>query len=201
MIKRDRTILGLSAAIALLLALAVTLTVQAKGNFTSLLIFNLSTGEIRQLEDPKLLSFFALSDFKEGLKEAPSHSGQGYEIWRLAEGQQGGGLFAIDHLHYYPPGSQPNGYVFYDGLVNGTSEYDQRWFPSTAEGDALFEVAIAHPANETPIQWSWLVATIAALILGIIAVFTLARRRATANHQHSLDKIPKQNNFPERRVS
>lgn len=189
--KHGRAIFRLSGAIALLSVLAVAVTAQAKGNFTSLLIFNLSTGEVRQLEDPRLLPFFALSDFKEGIKEAPIHTGQGYEIWRLGERQQGSGLFAIDHLHYYPPGSQPHGYVFYDGLVNGASEYDQLWFSSTTEGDALFQGAIARPANATPVKWPWLVAVTAALILGIIAGFTLAKRRATAAYQHSMHEIAK----------
>lgn len=183
--KHARIILGLSVAIALFATFAVAVTAKAKGNFTSLLIFNQSTGEVRLLEDPKLLSFFAFSDFKEGMKEAPTH-GLGYEIWRLHDGQQRGGLFAFDHLHYYPRGSQSNGYVFYDGIVNGRSEYDQLWFPSTAEGDVLFEKEIAHPANAMPFQWSWGLVAFAALVFGIIAGFTLAKRRATALAQHSI---------------
>jgi hypothetical protein len=176
--------LGVSFTIALISVFAIIVTAKAKGKFTSLLILNLSTGEVSQHENPKLQSFFAFSDFRDEVKEAPTH-GQGYEIWRLGKGQQDNGLFAIDHLYYYPPGSQANGYVFYDGLVNGYSEYDQHWFPSTAEGDALFEESIVHPSNDKPLQWPWMVATLAALIFGIIAGFKLARRHSTAISQHS----------------
>jgi hypothetical protein len=41
-------------------------------------------------------------------------------------------------LHYYPD----SGYVFYDGIVNGSSEYDGKWYTANPNIKSVFEAAL-----------------------------------------------------------
>ena len=48
-------------------------------------------------------------------------------------------FFAFDRLHYYPD----TGFVYYDGLVNGSSEYDGKWYTAKPEIKTVFESALS----------------------------------------------------------
>jgi hypothetical protein len=44
----------------------------------------------------------------------------------------------FDRLHYYPE----TGFVFYDGIENGDSEYDGEWYTANPEIKTVFESAL-----------------------------------------------------------
>ena len=149
----------------LLFALVVILTpalhVLAKGEFDYLLVKGPGiTGEI-DITDPALThDFFAFADFSQGSIEAPSNPGQGYQIFRIYVKDNKDQPF--DQLHYYPY----SGYVFYDGLLNGSSEYDGKWFAANPSANGPFRAALAKSARLT-----WV--TFAVLII-LLAVFYIA---------------------------
>lgn len=119
---------------ALLLALVTSVTVFAKGGFSFIAI----TGpglkeEVRATHTGLTEDFFAFADFYRDKVEAPANPGQGYEIRRYYV--DGNSEIAFDQLHYYPE----TGYVFYDGIVNGDSEYDGEWYAANPIVKPLFE--------------------------------------------------------------
>jgi hypothetical protein len=182
--QRQRLFLGLGVSLALLASLAAATLTSAKGNFSSILIIDLETGQVRLVDDPQLGGFFALSDLTNGSGEAPIHA-KGYELWRLSEGHAGG-LFAVDHLRYYTSGSQRHGYIFYEGIVNGVSEYDQKWFPSTPAGDGLMQGVLSRSGDQPAPAINSLAAVAIlslAFIVGCAAGFILARARGSKNDQ------------------
>jgi hypothetical protein len=82
------------------------------------------------------ISFFAFANFYEDKTQAPSDPGEGFEITRYyLDGKR---EIAFDQLHYYPE----TGFVFYDGIVNGDSEYDDEWYKANPEIQSIFETAI-----------------------------------------------------------
>lgn len=127
-----------SLGLALLLSLMTSVTVFAKGGFSFITVTGADFKEAVRISDPALtLSFFAFANFFEDRTEAPSNPGTGYEIIRFyLDGKR---EIAFDLLHYYPD----SGFVFYDGIINGESEYDDEWYiadPKMADvfADALF---------------------------------------------------------------
>jgi len=145
MFTRIRSALGL----ALLLALITSITVSAKGGFSFIAI----TGpglekEIRATNSTLTEDYFAFADFYRDKVEAPKNPGQGYEITRYyIDGKR---EIAFDQLHYYPE----TGYVFYDGIVNGESEYDGEWYTANPAVKSVFEsiLPLAPVAKEQPVR-------------------------------------------------
>lgn len=133
MFSRIRWALGLT----LLLTLLMSTTVLAKGGFSYITVTGADLkGEIR-LSDPNLTqSFFAFADFYRSRTDAPADPGAGYEIIRYYVDGKSETVF--DRLHYYPE----TGYVFYDGIENGSSEYDDKWYLATSEVKSAFESAL-----------------------------------------------------------
>jgi len=122
MFSRFRTAFGL----ALLLTLMISITVFAKGNFSFITITGPDLKEPIRSTDPALTTdFFAFADFTQSLTAAPANPDVGYEITRYYI--DSGNESAFDQLHYYPD----TGFVYFDGLVGGSSEYDGKWY--TAE--------------------------------------------------------------------
>lgn len=135
--------------LAVLLALMTCLTVFAKGQFSFIAITGPGLDEeIRSTESALTVDFFAFADFyRDKVEAAPADPGQGYEIRRYyIDGQR---EIAFDQLHYYPD----TGYVFYDGILNGDSEFDGEWYSADPAIKAAFESAIAIPAvKPQPVQ-------------------------------------------------
>ena len=105
---------------------------------------------------------------------------QGSRAWRLAaalplrgtfsdSGEfirvEDGGLFAIDRLRYVPPGSTQLGCIFYEGLINGSSECDGKWFPTTPAGDEVMKRIMASTPSTPPTGVSPLAAAASVLVL------------------------------------
>lgn len=144
MFTRFRTALGLT----LLLTLLTSITVFAKGSFAFITISGPDLKEPIHSTDPALTTdFFAFAEFYQNQTDAPANPGVVYEVTRYYV--DGGRESAFDRLHYYPE----TGYVYFDGLVNGSSEYDGKWYPAKSEiKDVFFNVLASVPAVQSEPQ-------------------------------------------------
>ena len=132
--------------IILALGLILPSLVFAKGQFSYLAVKGPGlVGEL-DITDPALTdNFMAFADFSKGSIEKPADPGQGYQIIRMYVEDNKGQAF--DVLHYYP--YKDTGYVYYDGIVNGSSEYDRRWFIADPAAEKPFRAALAKNARLT----------------------------------------------------
>jgi hypothetical protein len=122
---------------ALLLSALSLTSAFAKGGFDYICVTGPNLKEEVRISDAALTEdFFTFSNFYKDRTEAPSDPGEGYEILRYY--LEGKGAIAFDRLHYYPE----SGFVFYDGIVNGESEYDGEWYTAKPEIKAVFESAL-----------------------------------------------------------
>lgn len=173
MFARFRISLGLALVVGLLtFNLAF-----AKGGFAFITIRGTNLTEPIRVTDSALTEdFFAFADFYRAKTQAPANAGAGYEVTRYyINGNQN---VAFDQLHYYPD----SGYVYYDGIVNGDSEYDGGWYTAKPEMRAIFESALAglrvpapqsvQPAEQA--QDSSRTMDLSRLILPIVATLGLA---------------------------
>jgi len=133
MFSRFRIALGL----ALLLTLITSITAFAKGSFAFISVTGPDLKDAVRLIDPALTAdFFTFADFFQDRTEAPDNPGVGYEITRYYV--DGSHESAFDKLHYYPD----TGFVYYDGIVNGSSEYDGKWYTAKPDIKTIFEPAL-----------------------------------------------------------
>lgn len=133
MFFRLRAALGL----ALLVCLTTSITAFAKGNFSFLIISGPNLKEpLRTTSSVLTDDFFAFTDFSHDETEAPADPGLGFEVTRYYADVHGD--IPFDHFHYYPD----TGFVYYDGLVNGWSEYDGKWYLARPYIRMLFENAL-----------------------------------------------------------
>ena len=122
---------------ALLLALMVLVPTAAfaKGEFDYITVKGPGiVGEIDVTNPALTQDFFAFADFTQGEIPAPIDPGQGYQIVRVyvefTDGKPKD--LPFDQLHYYPY----TGYVYYDGVVEGSSEYDGKWYAANPTAEA-----------------------------------------------------------------
>jgi hypothetical protein len=143
------------------------LTAAAKGNFDYVTVKGPGiTGEIN-ITNPALTGdFFAFADFSKGNIASPAAPGEGYQVVRVYVMDNNDQPF--DQLHYYPY----TGYVYYDGVVNGSSEYDGRWYAANPAAEEPFRAALAERARLTWIPF----AALAVLLI----VFFIAYRAKPA---------------------
>lgn len=140
----------------------------AKGNFDYITIKGPGiTGEINVTNPALTDDFFAFADFTQGTIPPPFDPGEGYQVVRVyVETVDGKAVDTpFDQLHYYPY----TGHVFYDGLVEGSSKYDGKWYAANPAADAPFRAVLAERA-----RLNWI--PFAALVV-ILAVFYFAYRR------------------------
>jgi hypothetical protein len=134
MFSRIRSAIGF----ALILTLFTSMHVFAKGNFSFISITGKDLKEPVRLSDPALTAdFFTFADFYQSKTKAPVDPGMNYEITRYYV--DGNRESAFDKLHYYPD----TGFVYYDGIVNGSSEYDGKWYIAKPEIKSVFETALS----------------------------------------------------------
>jgi hypothetical protein len=127
--------------IAFVAALITSVNAFAKGSFDFITITGPDLNEAVRVTDANLTEdFFAFANFYEDKTQAPAEPGMGYEITRHYE--QGVGNIIFDRLHYYPE----TGFVFYDGIENGDSEYDGEWYTANPEIKTVFESALVTPS-------------------------------------------------------
>jgi len=129
----------IAAGLALMLTLVTSITVFAKGSFAFIRITGPDLTEAVQISDPALTTdFFTFADFFRNKTEVPAEPGIGYEITRYYV--DAGRESVFDMLHYYPD----TGFVYYDGIVNGSSEYDGKWYTAQSAIKPIFETALAN---------------------------------------------------------
>jgi len=138
MFSRIKNSLGL----ALLLSLMTSIAVFAKGGFSFITVAGAGLKESVRITDAALTEgFFTFANFYEDRVDAPANPGEGYEITRYyLDGKR---EIAFDRLHYYPV----TGFVFYDGIVNGESEYDSEWYTSNPKIAVVLEGALLTPTQ------------------------------------------------------
>ena len=124
-------------AIALLITFVSSTAVFAKGGFDFIAITGPNLKETIRITDIALTEdFFTFANFYEDKTGAPANPGVRYEITRhYVDGARD---IIFDRLHYYPE----TGFVFYDGIENGESEYDGEWYTAKPEIKAVFEAAL-----------------------------------------------------------
>ena len=136
------TCIRIATGIALAMFLIVSTTVFAKGGFDFIAISGPDLKETVRITDASLTEdFFTFANFYEDKTKAPADPGQGYEITRHYK--QGVSDVIFDRLHYYPD----TGFVFYDGIENGDSEYDDEWYIANPDIKSVFESALAAQAG------------------------------------------------------
>jgi hypothetical protein len=179
-------VLASAASAAILLVFASPAA--AKGNFAKITVQQEGVEGQVNITDPALLGFFAFTDFEDGRRQAPNVDGPAYVVTRFLLDESGNGRYQPwDRLRYFPASPDSTlgrGWVFYEGLVNGSSEYDGQWYMSTRNADALMENIIFPRPGEAPTPRDD-AADLAAGVVGIAAGLTIAviasrmrRRRA-----------------------
>ncbi|HET9914128.1 MAG TPA: hypothetical protein VFQ13_19700 [Anaerolineales bacterium] len=151
MFFRVRVALGIASLITLITSIAAF----AKGGFSFISITGGNLKEELRVTDPDLTTdFFAFADFSTDRTKAPADPGTGYEITRYyIDGKR---ETAFDRLHYYPE----TGFVYYNGIVNGSSEYDGEWYTAKPEIRKTFEsvlpgrVKSVEPVAQQPVPAS-----------------------------------------------
>src|SRR5829696_1698940 len=142
----------IALASALLAAMLISISASAKGSFAFITITGANLKETARTADGELThDFFAFADFYQSKSDAPVDPGVGYEITRyyIDNNRE----VAFDKLYYYPD----TGLVFYDGIVNGSSEYDGKWYTAKTKIKAAFESALtgatlAVPSSSKPVD-------------------------------------------------
>jgi hypothetical protein len=157
--------LVLLAALASLLLLLPLQTALAGGCCGVATIRSLDTGRVLVATRGQatlgydLTAFTSFTDFR--LRTAaPTRSGPAYEVDRDG----------WDHLRYYPGTGDEPGAAYYEGLYNGSSEYDHQWFAVPPEQDAtLRRVLAAEGLNAGTTQWQgWAVLLVFAVCAGAL---------------------------------
>ena len=128
----------------LLLALLISTAALAEGQFDYIVIRGFGIVEDINISNPVLTQdYYAFADFSKGDVNPPADPGIGYQVIRMhAEGSKG---IPYDQLHYYPD----SGYVFYDGIVNGYSEFGTKWYTANPAVEEPFRAALAENARLT----------------------------------------------------
>jgi len=80
-------------------------------------------------------------------------------------------------LHYYPQSGGSGGYVYYDGLLNGSSEYDGNWFTASPEGDAAFRSLLTAQEATARADFGLLLIAVALVLAFTGGTWYLVRRR------------------------
>lgn len=153
--------------LAFLLLLPASL-VLAEGEFTYIAVKGPGiTGELTITNPALTADFFAFADFSKGAVDPPADPGEGYQIVRVyvvTENEKPTPA-PFDQLHYYPY----TGFVYYDGLIGGSSGYDGKWYAANPSAEEPFRAALEQRARLT-----WY--PFAALVV-ILAVFFLMYRK------------------------
>lgn len=170
---------GLLGCLGLLVALWMVKGAEAKGPFDKLVVCD-NLGGCYDVTDPPLLGFFSLADFTHPLEDdsRPEPEAASLLITRYGLDRTSGEFIPFDRLRYYGDVAGSEGYIYYEGPIEGWSEYDGHWyFARPGVAAALEEAeATAHsgpePMTASSLRW----AVVAALAVGGLGGVALARR-------------------------
>jgi hypothetical protein len=154
----------------------------AKGTFAKLVISGGHlTGDI-EVTDPALLGFMSLSDFSRAKTQEPDSVGDGYIVTRF-EQDSTGVFIAWDKLRYYPSSNGSGGYIFYEGLINGVSEYDEQWYMASPEADATMRQILVTSTSNLPAPAQLILPFMGFAMLMMIAILGLAIIKKRSSNQ------------------
>jgi len=159
----------LKSFVIVLCLLIPSMAVFAKGEFDYVTIKGPGiTGEINVTNPTLTADFFAFADFSKGEVSPPADPGEGYQVVRVYVVRENDkpAPTPFDQLHYYPY----TGFVYYDGLVSGSSEYDGKWYAANPAAEEPFRAALAERAR---LAWIPLV-----VLFLLLAIFWYAYRTA-----------------------
>ncbi len=171
-----KKILPLLIAVVLLL---IPTSALAKGSFSYLTVKGPRLNEDLKVTESALLNFFTFADFFKGSVDVPANPGEGYEVTRTFVDSETRRVQNFDMLHYYPD----TGYVYYDGLINGSSEYDGKWYKAHPEVEAEFRSELAKPAR---LNWIAFAALFALVIISVLAYRMRAQSPIANQNRKSL---------------
>lgn len=103
-------------------------------------------GEIVITDDETTLNALAmmtLEDYVTFTADAPDGiSGEGYLLTRFYEISPDR-YVPFDQVRYFRSPNGGRGYIQYVGIVNGSSEYDGKWFRPTQDGEIVLQAVLA----------------------------------------------------------
>lgn len=102
--------------------------------------------ELTEPADYEPLAMGALPDFFSAADPVPA-SWTGYAVQRFWVDETTGQAQIFDDLIYYPDPAGERGVVYYVGIHNGWSEYDEHWFYASAAADARLRVVLGLPTE------------------------------------------------------
>lgn len=124
--------------------LLAAVQVSAKGQASRIILTGPALEGEKVLTQPlltSLLSMGSLEDFMTGAITEPADKGEVYYDLERQFKVGPDNYATLDHVRFYPgEGNQP-GYVYYLGLENGWSEYDEEWFYARPEATEAFRTA------------------------------------------------------------
>jgi WD40 repeat protein len=132
--------------VLLMTLLLVTGVTAAKGPSNRITITGPGLTEPIEITDTNILiplSFVTFENNFENVPKAPTNLGEGYELTRYCADERGN-YMAFDHEHYFPDPRGGRGYVFYDGIINGSSTYDGRWFRVNVDSEKVLQSVLQH---------------------------------------------------------
>ncbi len=163
------------------LAVLPTASVSAKGSFNCLVLYG--NGKSIEVTDASLLPFDAFNDFSSSIPGSPSVITPGYLITRGATDNSTGQCSPIDTIRFFPSslGAGAKPVVYYEGLVNGWSELDAKWYYAKPDASATLERLLLPDERSGsagfPPQWLALaLSALAGIAVGSVATALLKRR-------------------------
>lgn len=147
------------AALLLALLIAVLLAAMpaaAKGQFTRVIVSGGTLDEPITVTDPMALWFLSLGRFERmqanGSSDVPADAAEvGYDLERQWE-DGNGETQAFDFVRYHPNvDADESGYVYIVDTKIGQASYDEKWFPTTPEGDAAIRAVLAGETIACPV--------------------------------------------------
>ncbi len=161
----------------------------AKGTFAKLVISGGRLTSGIEVTDPALLGFMSLSDFSRAKTQRPDSVGDGYIVTRF-EQDNAGVFIAWDRLRYYPNSSGSGGSIFYEGLINGASEYDQQWYLASPEADAAMRQVLATSTSNSPAPAQSILPFVVLATLMMAAILVLAVIKKRSSNQRLQHRSP-----------
>jgi len=150
--------------VLLLTLLIPTMAVLAQGKFDYITVKGPGlTGDVDVTNPALTEDFFIFADFTQGEVPAPADPGEGYQIVRMYVEYTDSKPknLPFDLLYYYPY----TGYVYYDGVLEGSSEYDGKWYAANPEAETPFRNVLVQRALLTWIPFAVLAVILAGFFI------------------------------------